>query len=152
MSDSLTIGKLAKRTGVPPKTIRFYESEGVIRPPRRSEAGYRLYGEADVQRLRFVRQARLLGLDLAAVKRLLQQAFSLDCAAFAAELLQTIAQQRQAIEARIEELEALKSQLASLEEHVKHCCSGCPPAQLAAECSYCCVIFDKEGGDTDART
>jgi len=150
MSDPLTIGKLAKRTGVPPKTIRFYESEGLIRPPRRSQAGYRLYGEADVQRLRFVKQARLLGLDLPAVKGLVQQAFSLDCAAFGAELLQTIAQQRQAVEARLKELQALRSQLETLEEHVKHCCEGCPPAEQAAECSYCWVIFDQEGGVTDA--
>ncbi len=46
MADKLTIGEVSRRTGVPAKTIRFYEAEGIIATPRRSESGYRLYSAA----------------------------------------------------------------------------------------------------------
>ena len=64
MTDTLTIGEVSRCTGVPIKTIRFYEAEQVIPPPARTEAGYRLYTSADVRRLHLARQARLLGLVL----------------------------------------------------------------------------------------
>ena len=59
---AFTIGKVSRSSGVPAKTIRFYESRGVLRAPRRTAAGYRLYSEDDVEQLRFVRRARGLGL------------------------------------------------------------------------------------------
>ncbi len=43
MNGRLTIGQLAKLTGVPPKTIRYYEEVGILPPPERSESRYRLY-------------------------------------------------------------------------------------------------------------
>ena len=52
----MTIGALARATGVPPKTIRYYEQVGVL--PARSAAGYRQYTPRDVQRLLFIRRAR----------------------------------------------------------------------------------------------
>ena len=67
---AFTIGKVARSSGVPAKTIRFYESRGVLRAPRRTVAGYRLYSEDDVEQLRFVRRARGLGLSLEQLKAL----------------------------------------------------------------------------------
>ncbi len=58
------IGELAERTGASRETIRYYEREGVLPKPERSESGYRLYGPEDVERLRFVGQAQALGLKL----------------------------------------------------------------------------------------
>lgn len=68
----LRIGELAAKTGFTPKTLRYYEEVGVLRVDRRSEAGYRLYGEAVVERLGFVRRARGLGLRLGDIRRILE--------------------------------------------------------------------------------
>jgi DNA-binding transcriptional MerR regulator len=62
--EGLRIGHLAEIVGVNPKTIRYYEDVGILPAPRRSEAGYRLFGQQDADRLRFVRGARLLGMSL----------------------------------------------------------------------------------------
>ena len=64
MADTLTIGQLAKVTGVPAKTIRHYEAVGALPHPQRSGAGYRLYTGADVRRLEIIRGARALDMSL----------------------------------------------------------------------------------------
>ena len=64
MSDILTIGKLAQATSVAARTIRYYETVGVLPPPRRTRAGYRQYGRRAVDRLLFICRARALGLPL----------------------------------------------------------------------------------------
>ena len=66
----VTIGQLARATGVTAKTIRYYEAIGVLPPPRRSAAGYRQYDRPAIDRLRFVRRARALGLPLGELKTL----------------------------------------------------------------------------------
>jgi DNA-binding transcriptional MerR regulator len=70
---TMVIGELARRAGVSPRTVRFYEALGLLPAPPRSEGGYRLYGEDDLRRLRFVRRARELGLPLREIRRLLQE-------------------------------------------------------------------------------
>lgn len=66
-----TIGAIAKRTGLPVKTIRFYADEGVVAPTTRSSGGYRLYDTAAAARLDLVRTLRDLGIDLATIRRVL---------------------------------------------------------------------------------
>ena len=58
----LTIGAFAKAVGVRPDTIRYYERNGLLPHPARSSAGYRLYAESDLERVRFIRKAQQLGL------------------------------------------------------------------------------------------
>ena len=65
------IGEIAERVGVNPKTIRFYESVGVMPEPRRTPAGYRDYEEEDVTRLQFVRAAQHVGLKLEEIAEVL---------------------------------------------------------------------------------
>ncbi len=68
----LTIGELAARTGCTPEAIRYYERVGVVPRPARAGSGrYRQYGDADVERLAFLRRARELGFSLAEVRALL---------------------------------------------------------------------------------
>lgn len=57
----MNIGEAAKRTGLPAKTIRYYEDVGLIEPAARTENGYRNYGERDLHTMRFVQRARSLG-------------------------------------------------------------------------------------------
>ncbi len=68
---SLTIGALSVRAGVKVPTIRYYESIGLLPPPPRTESNRRLYGEATVKRLRFIRHARELGFEVEAIRELL---------------------------------------------------------------------------------
>ena len=60
----MRIGELADKVGVNAKTIRYYESIGLLPEPDRTDAGYRIYGEHDVDRLAFVQSARRLDLSL----------------------------------------------------------------------------------------
>ena len=60
----MRIGEVARRSGVPAKTIRYYEGIALIPEPPRELSGYRNYGEADVSRLRFIGSAKQLGLTL----------------------------------------------------------------------------------------
>jgi len=65
MDRYLRIGEVAKKTGLNPKTIRYYEEIGLIPPPRQSEArffsaGYRLFTREDVERLELIKRAKLL--------------------------------------------------------------------------------------------
>ncbi len=67
----MNIGTVAEATGLPAKTIRYYESIGLVAPAERSTGNYRLYGERDVMTLRFIERARRLGFSLKEVKELL---------------------------------------------------------------------------------
>jgi MerR family copper efflux transcriptional regulator len=67
----MTIGQAAARSGVPPKTIRFYEGKGLIAPAERLDNRYRSYDENDIRTLRFIQRARSLGFSLKDVAELL---------------------------------------------------------------------------------
>ena len=66
-----TIGEVAKRSGIGVETIRFYEREGVIPPPLRTESGYRQYGVDIFKRLHFIKRAQGLGFSLKEIKQLI---------------------------------------------------------------------------------
>jgi MerR family copper efflux transcriptional regulator len=68
----MVIGEAAAASGVSAKMIRYYESIGLVPPANRSDAGYRVYGRAEVETLRFVRRARDLGLSMARIKHLVR--------------------------------------------------------------------------------
>jgi DNA-binding transcriptional MerR regulator len=67
----MRIGELAATTGVNPKTIRYYESIGLLPDPARTNAGYRRYDDADVARLEFIRRAQQLNLSLGEIEEIL---------------------------------------------------------------------------------
>jgi Cu(I)-responsive transcriptional regulator len=66
----MNVAEAAKFAGLTPKAVRFYESEGLVQPPRAAN-GYRVYDEGDINRLRFLSRARSLGFSLEECRRLL---------------------------------------------------------------------------------
>ena len=69
----LQIGEVAERTGVTQRTLRFYEEKGLLKPPTRMEGGFRLYSEADIQRVEQIRRLQqLLGFTLAEIKEMVE--------------------------------------------------------------------------------
>ncbi|WP_447555461.1 MerR family transcriptional regulator [Vreelandella sp. EE22] len=71
MKSLYRIGEVAKRTGCSPESIRHYEKLGLLTPPSRGEQGYRLYSDAALSRVGFIRHGRELGLDLHTIQELL---------------------------------------------------------------------------------
>ena len=74
MGQDLTIGELAHAAGVPASTVRYYERAGLLTARRRSSANYRLYGQAEIDRLRFIKAAQATGFTLNDVAQLLHPA------------------------------------------------------------------------------
>lgn len=70
METTMNIGQAAEASGVAAKMLRYYEAIGLIPKAGRTEAGYRTYGEAEVNTLRFIRRARDLGLPIERIKLL----------------------------------------------------------------------------------
>ncbi|MFQ5902874.1 MAG: heavy metal-responsive transcriptional regulator [Candidatus Binatia bacterium] len=69
--EGLKIGQVAKATGLTAKTIRYYELLGLLREAARTESGYRVYGDRDVARLKFITKAKGLALSLTEIKDIL---------------------------------------------------------------------------------
>lgn len=107
----LLIGDVAKRTGVPAPTIRYYEQVGLLPSPIRSAAGYRRYTDATVQELSFIRKAQALGFSLTEVGEILR--LSRSGKAPCAHVLSLAHQHLAAVDARMRQLRAFRHQLAA---------------------------------------
>lgn len=110
----MNIGQVARQSGVPAKTIRYYESIGLITPARRSESGYRTYDGRDVETLRFVLRARRLGFPVNDVAKLL--ALWQDKQRSSAEVKKLASRHLVEIDTKIAELAAMKATLTDLIE------------------------------------
>ena len=66
-----TVKALAKLAGVTPRTLRWYDREGLLKPLRTTDAGYRIYGPKQVDRLQLILFYRALGLELSAIRSML---------------------------------------------------------------------------------
>lgn len=130
----MNIGQAAKASGVTAKMIRYYESIELIKAGKRTDAGYRIYGDNDVHTLRFIKRARSLGFSLEQISDLLS--LWQDPARASADV-KAIAQEHVAqLEQRIRELTEMRDTLNEL----AHACSGdhrpdCPILRGLAELS-----------------
>jgi DNA-binding transcriptional MerR regulator len=73
---AMKIGEIARRSGIGIETIRFYEREKLLLEPERRLSGYRMYDEATLERLVYIRQAKELGFTLAEIREMLELSFS----------------------------------------------------------------------------
>jgi len=121
-SAEIRVGELSRRTGCNIETVRFYERIGLLPRPARNAARYRLYEEADVHRLTFVRRARELGFTLDEVRALL--ALSADPAEDTCTDVRDLAAGHLAdVRAKIADLRAMERALAKA---IRHCDLGAP--------------------------
>ena len=112
------IGQAAEASGVSAKMIRHYEEQGFIPKARRTVAGYRIYREADVHALRFIRRARDLGFDTKEIATLL--ALWRNKRRSSAEVKRVALVHMKALDERIAALQSVQRTLA----HLAHCCHG----------------------------
>ncbi len=110
----MNIGEAATRSGVPAKTIRYYEQIGLISPAARGDNLYRGYTEHDVAMLHFVGQARRLGFTIADLRQLV--ALYRDRSRASADVKAIALQHIARIDERLKELRAVRAALADLAE------------------------------------
>jgi Cd(II)/Pb(II)-responsive transcriptional regulator len=130
---NMRIGELAKLAGCQPETIRFYEQKGLLPPPLRSQANYRMYDAAHVERLHFVRRCRSLGMSLDEVQTLLgfQDQPDQPCCG----VNDLVDRHIISIDRNIAELQALHAQLSKLRQ-------TCASARPAGQCEILKQLSD----------
>ena len=128
----MRIGEIAGRAGVPAKTIRFWEEQGMLPAPARTAAGYRDYGPAILERLAFIRHAQAAGLTLEQIRQVLgiRDGGQPPCE----HVTGLIARRLGEVEARLAELARARDQLAALAERAA--------AQDPVDCRGYCSIID----------
>lgn len=110
MKQRLFIGDLSRQFNIPAQTIRYYERIGLIDPPERTESQYRVYSEEDVDRLRFILQAKRFGLSLDEIKELIQ--IRTDGTAPCEHLKTLIKQHMDDLDKRIQQMVDFRNELA----------------------------------------
>lgn len=111
MRAEMTIGELTSELKLNPKTIRYYEEVGLVPEPRRGESGYRLYSEHEMERLRLVKRAKLLGLSLAEIKEIVEYAISGRCGVTEVRLLSLLEAKLGEVDRKIDDLVKLRDDL-----------------------------------------
>ena len=121
----MKIGELARAAGCQVETVRYYEKEGLLPAPGRSESNYRQYGPAHVERLRFIRHCRSLDMAQSEIRALLG---AIDAPESTCESVNAaIDRQIDQVAQRIAELRSLETQLRALR-------SQCGTPSAASDC------------------
>jgi len=142
MKDGLTIGELAERSQVSRDTLRFYERKRLLPAPRRTAGGYRLYGEGEAARVRFIRRAQSMGLTLEDIQDLLR-AQTLKTAEQCRQVASRLRARIEAVDTKITELRAFRGELV---RNLRHC------EKAGAEPACCPVVLDLSSNDKDRAT
>ncbi|HEV2099763.1 MAG TPA: Cu(I)-responsive transcriptional regulator [Stellaceae bacterium] len=130
----MNIGQAAKASGVATKTIRYYESTGLIASAGRSAGGYRVYSQPDILVLRFIKRARDLGFSIERTRRLID--LWQDKGRASADV------KRLALE-HLDEIEAKITQLTAMRDTVRELAGACDGNQRPG----CPILRDLECGD-----
>lgn len=107
----MQIGKVAKRVGLTVDAIRFYERNSLLPQPPRTEGGFRLYGEGDLETLAFIRRAQSLGFTLGEIRELLE--LRRRPAQPCAPVCQRLQQKLEHVQAKLTDLQQLERELLS---------------------------------------
>ena len=131
---ALTVSTLADQAGLSPDTVRYYERLGLLPRPARSAAGYRLFDQAAVGRLRLIKGAQRAGLRLREIGELLQVADRGQCPCGHTEAL--LRERLAEVRAELDRLRALEAELTRLLVHDPH--PACPE-MVAAAAEWWCI-------------
>lgn len=131
----LTVGKLARAGGVSAKAVRLYEARGLLPPAERTAAGYHLFDERAIETVRFIRQARALGLSLDAAAEIL--ATSQNGASPCARTDELLARRITEIDHTLRELRELRRTLIAAR--------GGPHRQILRDGAVCPIIDNATG-------
>jgi len=142
MTSAVTIGQLAKDVGVNIQTVRYYERLKLLAPTARMPSGYRLYGTAEVQRLRFIKNAQALGFTLQEIMDLLNLRVS--SAARCGDVQRRAQAKLAQVESKVHDLEALAQALKGL---IRACQAGQPTDR----CPILKCLEEKERRVTDGN-
>ena len=137
----MRIGELHQATGVSIETIRYYEKEGLLASPARSENGYRIYSTAHLERLSFIRHCRALDMPLAEIRQMLD--FVAHPEADCGGINRLIDEQLARVRVRLRSMCALEKQLSKLRVH-------CGAGNSAAECGILHELISAAQGEACA--
>lgn len=136
MNATLTVGALARRANVSPKTVRYYEEIGLLPPAIRGENGYRYYPRQIVDRLIFIRRAKLLGLTLAEIGGLMSLSDEGMCDVISPELHRVLERKVVDCDRQLAELAAFRATLAAAAERL----TPCAEESIIDICATCSVF------------
>lgn len=108
----LSIGQVAKQTNVTVETVRFYEKQGLIAAPQRSNSGYRQYPPETVKRVRFIQHAKEVGFTLKDIGELL--ALRREPGTSCADIKLRATQKIEAVDQKIRDLQRIRDSLARM--------------------------------------
>lgn len=131
----LSVGKLARAAGVNVETVRYYERIGILPKPERRESGYRIYGEEDVHRLRFIKHAQQLGFSLKEIKELLE--LRVQPKSNCEEVRRQTEQKLKNVRQKIEDLQRIERALGEL-------ITACQHRQTTDECPILAALEEEE--------
>jgi len=142
----LKIGELAHQTDFSIKTIRYYESRGLLEQPPRTQGGYRLYGPEEVARLRFVQRAKMLGLTLEEIRELVGLAVRCNEGEIVPRLEEVLEAKLKETERKIEELSAFRQNLLYYRERAAELGERIPVERTCEDVSFCGCLEAVTGG------
>jgi len=135
-TDTLTRGQLAKQCAVNFETIRYYEQQGLLPAPLRDASNYRLYGDATVRRIGFIKRSQELGFTLNEIRELLS--LRARPGARCADVLERAEAKVRSIDEKVRTLKAMRRALAKL-------MSKCARRGGDSECPILDALEDDEG-------
>ena len=125
MTTNLKIGELAQKTDCPVQTIRYYEREGLLPEPARTEGNYRVYGDTHLERLSIIRRCRSLDMTLDEIRTLLR---------FRDAPEENCAEVNILLDSHIGHVAARIAELKSLEKELKQLRQTCNEVNVAKDC------------------
>ena len=137
----MRIGELARQAGVDVQTVRYYEREGLLAAPARTDSGYRAYGPEHLERLNFVRHCRSLDMPLAEIRKLID--LSRD-ASVSCEQVDGL------VRAHLERVRAKRLALQNLEAQLATLSAQCASGQRVADCGILGELIHAAHGEACA--
>ncbi len=145
MRAGMTIGELAVELQLNPKTIRYYEEVGLLPEPQRSASGYRLYSKYEVERLRLIRRAKLIGLSLVEIKEIVEYAISGRCGVTEARLLSLVQAKLSEIDRKIDDLINFRDNLRQYQDDLSTRLASGDSGECRISAPAPCQCFGEEG-------